>query len=155
MKTNLTPVLLSLALGLGAAAQAQEASPPANASAAPTARQLAALCDGCALVTATRSEKRKGKATAVGTAGGAVVGGVVGNKVGDGGVLATGVGAVAGAAIGREIEKQAKRYRVWITTVSTRDGKSQAVEMTRDPGVKVGDTVRIDNGQVVKVSAAR
>ncbi len=153
MKQILKPAVLALALGLSALSQAQTPAAPA-APAAPTAKQLAALCDGCAIVTATKSEKRKGKATAVGTAGGAVVGGVVGNKVGDGGVLATGVGAVAGAALGREIEKQVKRHRVWITTVTQRDGKTLTVEASADPGIKVGEVVRVEGDKVVKIAAA-
>jgi len=136
---------LAAALSLAAAALAQTPPPPS-----PSAKELAALCDTCAIVTAAKSEKRKGKATAAGTAGGAVVGGVVGNKVGDGGVVATGVGAVAGAVLGREIEKQARRYRVWLTTVTTKDGKSQTLEATADPGVKIGDRVRIEGGLIVR-----
>lgn len=139
----------------GAQAAASAAAPAVAQKAGPTARQLADLCDTCAVVTAIKTEKRKGKATAAGTAGGAVVGGVVGNKVGDGGVLATGAGAVAGAVLGREIEKQVRRHKVWVTTVTTKDGKSQNVEATADPGVKVGDVVRIDAGRIVRPSAAK
>ena len=106
----------------------------ANAASGPSSKQLAALCATCAIVQGTAMERRKGEATAVGTAGGAVVGGVVGSKVGDGGVLATGAGAVAGGLLGREIEKQVKRYKVWVTTVTTPDGKSQKFEAKADPG---------------------
>jgi outer membrane lipoprotein SlyB len=147
--------LLLLAGGLATTLGAQAATPVAasTAASAPSAKQLAALCDTCAIVQSTRVEKRKGKATAVGTAGGAVVGGVVGNKVGDGGVLATGVGAVAGAALGREIEKQAKRHKVWITTVTTKDGRTQSFEALSDPAFQAGDVARIENGALVKAVA--
>jgi outer membrane lipoprotein SlyB len=126
----------------------------ANAASAPSSKQLAALCATCAIVQGTAMERRKGEATAVGTAGGAVVGGVVGSKVGDGGVLATGAGAVAGGLLGREIEKQVKRYKVWVTTVTTPDGKSQKFEARADPGFQPGEVVRIDKGALVKAAAA-
>ncbi len=150
-------LLCSLTLaGAAYAANTNTAAAPAAAAtpAAPTAKQLAALCDTCAIVTATRSEKRKGKPTALGTAGGAVAGGVVGNKVGDGGVLATGAGAVAGAVVGRELEKQLKKHTVWVTTVTTKDGKSQTLEALADPQLKAGDAVRIENGALVKLNTA-
>ena len=147
-------VIATLALAAAAfvpGAQAAESpGQPASAATAgvPSARQLAALCANCAIVSRTVLEKRKGKATAVGTAGGAVVGGVVGHQVGDGSGVATGVGAVAG----REIEKQAKRYNVWVTTVTTRDGGTRSFEARSDPGWKPGQIVRIENGVLVKGS---
>ena len=155
LKTVLVAAWAVLA-SLPSLAATPAAAPAAAAASVPAAtmRQLAALCDSCALVQSTTVEKRKGKDTAVGTAGGAVVGGVVGNKVGDGGVLATGVGAVAGAAIGREIEKQAKKHKVWITTVTTKDGKTQRFEALNDPAFKPGEVVRIDNGALVKAAVA-
>jgi outer membrane lipoprotein SlyB len=154
MNMHRSLAILALAGALGVPAQAatdsmKAAAPPAP----PTAWQLAALCDTCAIVQSTKVERRKGKATALGTAGGAVVGGVVGNKVGDGSGVATGVGAVAGAVIGREIEKQSKRYKVWVTTVTTKDGKTQKFEVKSDPAFQVGEIVRIEDGALVKMSA--
>lgn len=146
----------SLVLMSGVLAVAAQAAPPAAAAAsapAPTREQLAALCDGCAIVGTTVVETRKGKATAAGTAGGAVVGGIIGHKAGDGSVLATGAGAVAGGLIGREIEKHAKKHKVWVTTVTDRDGKTQRFEADRDPQWHAGEVVRIQNGHLVRPSA--
>ena len=109
----------------------------------------------CAIVTATHVDKRKGKGSGVGAVGGAVVGGVVGNKVGDGGTVSTGVGAVAGGLLGNEIEKRMKKHNVWVTTVVGKDGKSQTFEAEADPALKVGDTVRIEKGHLVKAAVAK
>lgn len=134
------------------------ADAPASATSqasGPSAWQLAALCDNCVLVTATRVDTRKGKGSGAGAVGGAVVGGVVGNKVGDGGTVSTGVGAVAGGLLGHEIEKRLKKHKVWVTTVVGRDGQTQHFEATADPGVKVGDALRIEKGQLVKPTVAK
>jgi outer membrane lipoprotein SlyB len=137
------------------AGPALAADAPAAAASGPSARQLAALCDNCVLVTATRVDTRKGKGSGAGAVGGAVVGGVVGNKVGDGGTVSTGVGAVAGGLLGHEIEKRLKKNKVWVTTVVGRDGRPQHFEAATDPGVKVGDALRVEKGQLVKPSIAR
>jgi len=145
--------LMLAAFGMTALSQAQAATPAAPAPSVPSARQLATLCDTCALVTATKVEKRKGKASGAGAVGGAVVGGVVGNKVGDGGTVSTGVGAVAGGLLGNAIEKRMKKHDVWVTTVVGRDGKPQNFETEADPALKVGDAVRIESGKLVRASA--
>ena len=152
-----TPSFLLLAvLAAPLAGPAVAASTPAAVPASGLgAKQLAALCDNCVLVTATRVDTRKGKASGAGAVGGAVVGGVVGNKVGDGGTVSTGVGAVAGGLLGNELEKRLKKHKVWVTTVVGRDGKPQSFEATADPGVKVGDALRIENGQLVKPAAVK
>lgn len=151
-RTAAAALLAAAALAsIGSTVEAAD-TPAAAAASAPTSRQLAALCADCAIVAGTVVEKRKGKATALGTAGGAVVGGVVGHKAGDGSAVATGVGAVAGGLIGREIEKRAKRHDVWVTTVTTRDGKARKFEAAADPGWKPGEVVRIENGVLVKGS---
>lgn len=144
-------VMLLVAFGLAAVTQGEAATPAAP----PSAKQLAALCATCGIVTATKVETRKGKASGAGAVGGAVVGGVVGNKVGDGGTVSTGVGAVAGGLLGNEIEKRVKKHKVWVTTVIGRDGKSQNFEVEVDPALKVGDAVRIEGGRLVKATAKK
>lgn len=144
--------LCTAVLAVASAAHAATAAAPAKAQ--PTAKQLAALCDTCVIVSGTVVDKRKGKATGVGAVGGAVAGSVVGNKVGDGAV-ATGVGAVAGGVIGNEIEKRLKRHKVWVTTVVARDGKTLQFEADADPLFKAGEVVRIDKGQLVRTAAAK
>lgn len=114
----------------------------------PTSQQLAALCDGCAVVTEVHTESRKGKASGVGAVGGAVAGGVVGKKLGDS-TLATVGGAVLGGLAGNEVEKRVKKHTVWVVSSTRRDGSSQRHEFDHDPALKAGDTVQPD-GQGIK-----
>ncbi len=135
-------VVLSMTLAL--LALAGQAEPVVQ----PTAKQLAALCDGCRIVTAVTPEKRKGTASGVGAAGGAVAGGVVGNKVGDS-TLATVGGAVVGGVVGHQIERQMKRHTVWVASSVANDGATQKTEFEQEPQLKAGDTVVVD-GQGLK-----
>ncbi|MCY4756502.1 glycine zipper 2TM domain-containing protein [Pelomonas aquatica] len=138
---------------------AQEAAKPqrlaaagntAPREAAPQARHAEegsqpALCQGCARVTDVHTETRRGQASGVGAVGGAVVGGLLGNMLGGGNgkKLATVGGAVAGGYAGNEIEKNEKRYSVWVVQVQERDGHTRRFERSADPGLRVGDEVRL------------
>lgn len=104
--------------------------------------KLATLCDSCAVVDSTRSEKRKGKASGVGAVGGAVAGGVVGNKTTDS-TLGTVGGAAVGGLLGNEIEKRVKRHTVWITTVTMKDGSQRKFEAANDPKWAAGTVVEV------------
>ncbi|MBV8033615.1 glycine zipper 2TM domain-containing protein [Roseateles sp.] len=110
-----------------------------------------ALCRSCGRVTDVHTESRHGKASGVGAVGGAVVGGLLGNMVGGGTgrKLATVGGAVAGGYAGNEIEKNQKTYTVWVVHVKEADGRMRRFERSADPGLRVGDEVRLtENGFV-------
>jgi len=113
---------------------------------------LSTLCDGCAVVSNAHAETRKGKASGGGAVGGAVVGGVVGHQLGGGSgkTALTVLGAVGGGVAGNEIEKNMKKYTVWVTTVTYKDGKKKKYEQASNPGLKSGDVVRIESGHPVK-----
>ncbi|MFT7722771.1 MAG: glycine zipper 2TM domain-containing protein [Roseateles sp.] len=125
---------------------------PAAKHAQPAPQQAqAALCQGCARVTSVYTETRRGKASGVGAVGGAVVGGLLGNMVGGGNgrKLATVAGAVGGGYAGHEIEKNQKSHTVWVVQVQERDGRTRRFERSADPGLRVGDEVRLtENGFV-------
>jgi len=79
----------------------------------------------------------------------AVVGGLLGNMVGGGNgrKLATVAGAVGGGYAGNEIEKNQKSHTVWVVQVRERDGRLRRFERSADPGLRVGDEVRLtENG---------
>lgn len=112
-------------------------------------RSQPALCQSCGRVTEVHTETRKGKASGVGAVGGAVVGGLLGNMVGGGTgkKIATVGGAVAGGYAGNEIEKNQKTYSVWIIQVQERYGRTRRFERSADPGLRVGDEVKLtENG---------
>jgi outer membrane lipoprotein SlyB len=131
---------------LASADTAREARP------APVERRAApALCESCARVTDVHTETRRGEASGVGAVGGAVVGGLLGNMVGGGTgkKIATVGGAVAGGYAGNEIEKNQKTYTVWVVQVRQEDGRTRRFERRADPGLRVGDEVRLtENGFV-------
>lgn len=138
---------------------AKDAHQPQRLASADTARESRtspvgedrqpALCQGCGRVTDVHTESRHGKASGVGAVGGAVVGGLLGNMVGGGNgkKLATVAGAVGGGYAGNEIEKNQKTYTVWVVQVQQSDGRTRRFERRADPGLRVGDEVRLtENG---------
>ena len=87
-----------------------------------------------------------------GTVLGGLAGGVVGHQVGSGRgkAAATVVGVIGGAAVGNEIEKkqtQGSRYRI---TVRLDSGSNLIVEDTRDPNLRMGDRVRVEDNQIYR-----
>jgi outer membrane lipoprotein SlyB len=140
-----------------AATPAVEAAPqrvaradtPRDSTAPAAEERQAALCQSCGRVTDVHTEKREGKGSGVGAVGGAVVGGLLGNMVGGGTgkKLATVAGAVGGGYAGNEIEKNQKSHTVWVIKVEERDGRTHRFERSNDPGLRVGDEVRLsENG---------
>ena len=93
-----------------------------------------------------------GRTTGAGAVVGGIVGGVLGHQVGSGrgNDAATVAGAVGGAVVGNEIEKRrndGERYRI---TVRFRDGRDSVFEQDSLNGIRVGDRVRVDGGQVIR-----
>ena len=150
--TRKTPALmLAGAMALVSIATFAADSKPASAVASMKEKaRLAMLCDDCAVVDSTRTEKRKGKASGVGAIGGAVAGGVVGNKTTDSTIGTVG-GAAVGGLLGNEIEKRVKRHKVWITTVTMKDGSHRNFEAANDPQWAAGTVVEVGtDGQLKK-----
>ena len=83
---------------------------------------------------------------------GAVLGAVVGNQIGAGSgrAVATGVGAVGGAAIGDQIEKSNRGNEGEIYRVGVRfeDGGYAHFDYQRVDNLRVGDRVRVEGGQL-------
>jgi outer membrane lipoprotein SlyB len=87
-----------------------------------------------------------------GTVIGGIAGGVIGHQIGSGRgkTAATVAGTVGGAVVGNQIDKKQKqegtpRYRI---TVRLDSGSSLIVEETRDPNLRVGDRVRVEDGAI-------
>ncbi|HSO44432.1 MAG TPA: glycine zipper 2TM domain-containing protein [Rhodoferax sp.] len=85
-----------------------------------------------------------------GTVVGAVVGGLLGNQVGGGSgkTAATVLGAAGGAYAGHQIEKnnQTQQGNVYQLSVRLNNGSYQTLTQTTNNDIRVGDSVRIDNG---------
>ncbi len=93
----------------------------------------------------------------IGAVIGGVAGAVVGNQIGAGGgrTAATVIGAVGGAVAGNAIEKSraantsaGESYRV---SVQMDNGPMRAYDMSSYGDLRIGDRVRIENGQLYRV----
>ncbi len=87
-----------------------------------------------------------------GTVIGGIAGGVIGHQIGSGRgkTAATVAGTVGGAVVGNQIDKKQRqegtpRYRI---TVRLDSGSSLIFEDTRDPNLRVGDRVRVEDGAI-------
>lgn len=93
-----------------------------------------------------------GSGIGIGAIAGAVVGGVLGNQVGGGTgkTVATVAGAAGGAYVGNKIEKsqQQKTADAYNITVRMNSGSYQTFTQNTNTGLRVGDRVRIDNGNL-------
>lgn len=109
----------------------------------------ARYCTNCATVEAVNVVEAEGQSGMLGTAGGAVIGGLLGNQVGSGSgrTAATVAGAVGGAMVGRNIERNAHRKQRYEVVVRySGNGATQTLQYENDPGFRVGDAVRVNDG---------
>jgi outer membrane lipoprotein SlyB len=87
----------------------------------------------------------------VGTIAGGVVGGLLGHQIGGGRgqTAATVIGAVGGAIAGNAIENRVQdQGQVYKVTIRMDSGAYQTYALEADPGFRVGDHVRVDNGVI-------
>lgn len=88
-----------------------------------------------------------------GAVAGGVLGGVVGNQFGRGGGrgAATALGVVGGALLGNAIEAQNNAPRVYESyrvSVQTDNGAYRVFDVPHPGDLRIGERVRIDNGQI-------
>ena len=97
-----------------------------------------------------RGESRGGGAVL-----GGVIGAVLGRQVGHGidRDAATAIGAVGGALLGNEIEKNGSGTReVYRVVVRLDDGSTRSIDLPQQPGdVRAGDRVRLDDKRITRV----
>ena len=103
-----------------------------------------------------RSETGGTGTTGGGAVAGGVVGGVVGNQFGHGSgrAAATALGIVGGALLGNTIEAQRngpRAYESYRISVQTDRGGYRAFDVQHPGDLRIGDRVRIDNGQISRM----
>lgn len=83
---------------------------------------------------------------------GAVLGGVIGRQIGSGTGrdVATGVGIVGGALIGRSIQKR-KESDIYRVIVRLDNGGTRSFDYQRIDDLSVGDRIKIEGGQLVRL----
>ena len=116
------------------------------------AQEAAKECLNCGVIESIKLVELKGEGTGVGAVTGGVVGAVVGNEIGAGRgkTLATVAGAAGGAYAGHEIEKNLNKSTYFRVTVRMNNGSVRTLTQKTDPGFKTGDSVKIENGTLVR-----
>jgi outer membrane lipoprotein SlyB len=80
------------------------------------------------------------------------VGGVLGHQIGGGTGkdIATIGGAVGGAYVGHQMEKKSKQRIQYQVVVEMDDGTSRTFKFSSQTSYKVGDSVKVKNGKLVR-----
>ena len=123
---------------------------PDRVSSAPAAMSTAN--SGLGVVDSIQAVARNDKSL-VGTIAGGVVGGLLGHQIGGGRgqTAATVIGAVGGAIAGNAIENRVQdQGQVYKVTIRMDNGANQTYGLEADPGFRVGDRVRVDNGVIAR-----
>jgi len=128
---------------LGKALQSAAAYVPARA---------ARICNNCGSVVAVNLVEVKGEGGYLGTIGGGLVGALLGSQVGGGSgrTAAQIAGAVGGAYAGHAIEGNARKSNHYEVVVRLQNGATQTVSYAAEPGFRVGDKVKINDGVIVR-----
>jgi outer membrane lipoprotein SlyB len=119
---------------------------------APAPVRAARACANCGTVEAINLIEVKGEGGYLGTIGGGVVGALLGSQVGNGNgrTAAEIAGAVGGAYAGRAIEGKAHASNHFEVLVRLENGATQTISFASDPGYRVGDKVRINDGVIAR-----
>ncbi len=104
----------------------------------------------------TRSETGGYAPSGGGAVAGGLIGGIVGNQFGrgNGRAAATALGLVGGALVGNSIEANNNAPRVhesYRVSVQTDNGGNRAFDVPHPGDLRIGDRVRIDNGQISRI----
>ena len=122
------------------------------ASFVPAAPTVVTICRTCGSIDSINTIVKQGEGSGAGAVLGGVLGGVLGHQVGNGRGkdLATVAGAVGGAVLGNSVEKNAKTANSYDVRVRMEDGTFQTVRYQTEPGLRVGDKVRVEDGRIVR-----
>ncbi len=117
-----------------------------------TASSIARYCNNCAVVEAINVVQVEGDGNYLGTIGGGAIGAAIGSQIGSGSgkTAAQIAGALGGAYIGRNIERNAKRTQHYEVVVRFNNAGTQTVTYEQDPGLRVGEKVRVNNGVLAR-----
>lgn len=118
----------------------------------PGARWVARNCANCGVVEAINVIEVKGDGSYLGMIAGGLAGALLGSQVGGGSGKTVGAvaGAAGGAYAGNVLEKRMKTTRHYEVITRLESGGSQAVTYEAEPGFRVGDKVKVENGTLVR-----
>jgi len=114
--------------------------------------RVVSYCTNCATVEAINVIQVNGDGNYIGTIGGGVVGALLGSQVGDGNgkTAAQIAGALGGAYVGRNIERNARQTNHFEVVIRFTNGGSQTVQYANDPGLQVGEKVKLNEGVLTR-----
>ncbi|WP_426109987.1 glycine zipper 2TM domain-containing protein [Massilia sp. PWRC2] len=122
-------------------------------SAPPPPREVR-YCSNCATVEAINVIEVKGDGNYIGTIGGGVLGALAGSQVGGGNgrTVAEVAGALGGAYVGRNIDRQNDKPagRHFEVIIRFANGGTQTVQYANDPGLRVGEKVKLNDGTLTR-----
>jgi outer membrane lipoprotein SlyB len=100
-----------------------------------------------------RSQTAGAPTSGGGAIAGGLVGGVLGNQIGSGSgrAAATALGVVGGALLGNNVEANRngpRAYESYRVSIQTDNGGYRAFDVPSPGDLRIGDRVRIDNGQI-------
>lgn len=135
-----------------AAEKAAAAKRESDRKAVASTSSKSSVCSSCGVITAVTPITEAAKPSGVGAVAGAIVGGVLGHQVGGGSgkKVATVAGAIGGAYAGNVIEGKTRSTTSYQVSVRFEDGRRDSYTYPQDPGVSVGDQVRLESGQLVR-----
>jgi len=122
------------------------------ASAESTHNTSSAGCANCGVVQSVNLVEVEGKGSGLGMITGGVLGGLLGNQVGQGNgkTVATVAGVAGGAYAGNQVEKSVKKTKSYNIVVKMHDGATRTFHQNTDPGLGIGEKVKIENGVIVR-----
>ena len=128
-----------------------ETTPATAAStAAPVPAPAPVICNSCGVVSAINTIHEQGEGSGVGGALGALVGGLAGNQVGGGSgkKIATVAGAIGGAVLGNNIEKNRNSTTYYEVVIDMESGPQQVINVPDATGISVGSRLTVQGGNI-------
>jgi outer membrane lipoprotein SlyB len=110
------------------------------------------VCQQCGTVEQITPLQKQGQGSGAGAVLGGLLGGVVGHQVGGGRGrdVATVAGAVGGALIGNQVEKSSNSTTEFEVRVRMENGSYRSAKFASEPGMRIGDKVRFENGRLLR-----
>lgn len=108
------------------------------------------VCNSCGVVRSITAVAEQGQGTGVGGAIGAIVGGLAGNQVGGGSgkKIATVAGAIGGAVLGNNIEKNRNSTTYYEVVIDMESGQQQVINVPDASGISTGSQVSVQGGNI-------
>ncbi|MCB5196743.1 glycine zipper 2TM domain-containing protein [Deefgea salmonis] len=112
----------------------------------------AVSCPNCGQITHIETIQADGEGSAAGVLLGGAAGGVIGNQIGKGNgkTAARILGAIGGALIGNQVEKRVNTQTHYEVTAQFADGSTRTIQYPHMPALRVGQRVKLINGELVE-----